>query len=186
MRCVKAFAAAQITAPLRYLSMGDSPGPITRQRSSSRGVAPYEKPPALGRQRSSTDGLTGAIDQLDASLEEKPKGRAHRSSLADTAASRSARDMFKKAAAAPPPKSGKEVVQRAKFDAELEKFEKGAPAVGVASARGKAAMFEAAGKQPTAPAVKKTWASAGGGGNYKKKTAFEGGVAAKKTFADLP
>ena len=47
-------------------------------------------------------------------------------------------------------------------------------------------MFEAAGKQPTAPAVKKTWASAGGGGNYKKKTAFEGGVAAKKTFADLP
>ena len=41
--------------------MGDSPGPITRQRSSSRGVAPYEKPPALGRQRSSTDGLTGAI-----------------------------------------------------------------------------------------------------------------------------
>ena len=53
--------------------MGDSPGPITRQRSSSRGVAPYEKPPALGRQRSSTDGLTGAIDQLDTSLEEKPK-----------------------------------------------------------------------------------------------------------------
>ena len=126
------------------------------------------------------------IDQLDTSLEEKPKGRAHRSSLADTAASRSARDMFKKAAAAPPPKSGKEVVQRAKFDAKLEKFEKGAPAVGVAGARGKAAMFEAAGKQPTAPAVKKTWASAGGGGNYKKKTAFEGGVAAKKTFADLP
>ena len=69
---------------------------------------------------------------------------------------------------------------------KLEKFEKGAPAVGVAGARGKAAMFEAAGKQPTAPAVKKTWASAGGGGNYKKKTAFEGGVAAKKTFADLP
>ena len=66
---MKAFAAAHHRALLRYLSMGDSPGPITRQRSSSRGVAPYEKPPALGRQRSSTDGLTGAIDQLDASLD---------------------------------------------------------------------------------------------------------------------
>jgi len=55
-----------------------------------------------------------------------------------------------------------------------------------ATLKNKLAAFEQQSKKQEPVEMKKTWKSVGAGRNWKPKTEFAGGVAPKKTFADLP
>lgn len=170
--------------------------PALARRSSSRGsVKPdFFKPdeaaappkPALLKRKSTMSSLAELAEK--ATIEEDappPKRSSFASKLGK----------FKGIADAPPPKTTKEVVQKAKFDRKVDAFNQGkaptsfrgvAKAAGAASSmKAKLAAFEET-SQKKPPSVRKTWKVGAGAGQYKKKTEFEGGVAPKRSIADLP
>ena len=171
--------------------MSDAPT-LGKRRSSAR-IAATETAaaavPSLLKRKSST-GLVGAMS----GLETGPPAKGRKKSVVGD---KSAFAMFQKAANAPPPKTGKEALKKAKFDDKMAKFESGAafekPATkndacisGVA-ARLKALDKQAKEAEAAVPVRKKTWAvDMSGGGHNTAKTKIGNGPAPKRGFADLP
>eukprot|EP00320_Phaeocystis_rex_P019797 CAMPEP_0119071200 /NCGR_PEP_ID=MMETSP1178-20130426/48513_1 /TAXON_ID=33656 /ORGANISM="unid sp, Strain CCMP2000" /LENGTH=177 /DNA_ID=CAMNT_0007053105 /DNA_START=20 /DNA_END=553 /DNA_ORIENTATION=- len=177
--------------------MSGGPPELVKKRSSARIAAttPFEY---FKKRKSSTDGLTGAMSGLETGGDGGGAGEAQQKTKvrkASVVGDKSAFAKFQAAANAPPPKSAKEELKKAKFDAKKDKFESGAAfeqpkrkGSTVGGVKGALKAFETKAKEKAAqePVRTKTWAVGSGAGNYKPKYKIGDGPAPKKGFADLP